>query len=309
MENIHKVYIALSSHDKELVKNAFYNNQLIEDICKCSINPVSYSELPKEINNLLEEYLTNLWSLLTTKDAKKNIKLKEQCGNIYEHYCDLFKDKRQIFTVCPVCGIEELLEEYDSCNDENEENQTKAREAYDHYLPKSLYPFMSISFENLIPICHHCNSDYKHKYNTPYDGSHRQKCFFPYSSGNNSIQVNIQSEHILKALSSSNSWFIELNSPNDIQEEIDSWDRIFQIKSRYKNRIKTKEASWKQRLYTEYKHDSSSNTFTLDSFKIKMYRDIQLTDQSSAIVQKSYYDYFLNNLLPSYMAMEEEMNQ
>lgn len=308
LHNLHNLYIHCTPEEKCIIENAYQINQQIREICNKRIDPVKYDVLPSSIKKQLEEYLTNLWTLLIEKDENKNKKIKEKCGNIYEHYCDLFKDKKQIFTVCPVCGIEELLSEYDACRSHTNNIKKRAREAYDHYIPKALYPFISINFSNLIPICHHCNSDYKGTYDTPYNGANRQKCFYPYSAEHNNIKVNIECDPILDDLTVSNDWSIELSSSDNIIEEICSWDRIFNIQARYVNRIKTKHDSWKERLYNEYIIERSSGPFVLEHFKSKMYRDIKLTDQSSAIVQKAYYDYFLNNLLPTYIEMEEEIN-
>jgi len=36
------------------------------------------------------------------------------------------------------------------------------RPELDHFLPKSVYPFLALSFYNLVPSCHTCNSNLKH---------------------------------------------------------------------------------------------------------------------------------------------------
>ena len=37
----------------------------------------------------------------------------------------------------------------------------KRREPFDHYLLRSQYPFVSLIRNNLVPMCHDCNEDYK----------------------------------------------------------------------------------------------------------------------------------------------------
>jgi hypothetical protein len=39
------------------------------------------------------------------------------------------------------------------------------RPEFDHFLPKSKYPYLALSFYNLIPSCHICNSNLKHAIN------------------------------------------------------------------------------------------------------------------------------------------------
>lgn len=91
---------------------------------------------------------------------------------------------------CPFCGINDLLGEHHS-----------RREAYDHYLPKALYPFNSINFRNLVPACHHCNSSYKTSKDpayTPKDPAravHRRAIFYPYKAAAHSIELQIDLQH------------------------------------------------------------------------------------------------------------------
>lgn len=298
LQNIHQSYLTLDVNEKETIQEAFYNNKQIENICNGTINPIKYEQLPDSIKDILKSLYNTSWTLLTNKNDETNRTIKDRCGNIYEHYCNLFQEDRQIFTICPVCGLEELLGEYESCDNPNEENQKKVREAYDHYFPKALYPFISVNFNNLIPICHHCNSDYKHEYDTAYNHENnlRQECFYPFSAEANNISISIIDAQDTIRLASSNDWDIQATPLN---EKVSSWDRIFDIKSRYKTRIKTKEKAWKERLVDAIRNKPTHLSW--DEYKSFLYKDIKLRDQSSAIVQKAYYDYFFENLLDGYL--------
>lgn len=299
LQNIHQAYIILQEDEKNIIQEAFNNNRQIENICNGTIKPIKYEELALSIKDNLKALYNGSWTLLTNKDDEINTSIKDRCGNIYEHYCNLFQDRRQVFTICPVCGLEELLGEHESCNNPNEENQRKVREAYDHYFPKAIYPFISVNFNNLIPICHHCNSDYKHEYDTAYNNESnlRQECYYPFSiQEENNISISIIGAENVMTLEESNDWDIE-TIPLD--EKVSSWDRIFDIKSRYRKRIKTKEKAWKDRLV--YAVRNKPEVFSWDLYKTFLYNDIQLKDQSCAIVQKAYYDYFFENLLDGYL--------
>lgn len=54
-------------------------------------------------------------------------------------------------------------------------NGSKTTAEIDHFYPRSLYPFLSISFHNLIPSCKTCNSKFK----GPRD-THINKILYPY---------------------------------------------------------------------------------------------------------------------------------
>ena len=131
---------------------------------------------------------------------------------------------------CPYCGYGDIKGQHHS-----------KREAYDHFLPKGTYPFNSVNFRNLAPMCHECNSSYKlqkdpvrhldplHKANA----ATRRKAFYSYAAAAPSVSIEIK---ILDPK-------IEKLCPDDINlsitapgrdEEIESWKDIFGIEERYK---------------------------------------------------------------------------
>jgi len=300
LRNIYKIYLTLSRDEKIMVQNAFKQNQLIEKICNNFISPIKYSDLENSISEELKKFFNSSWTLLTNKNETTNTKIKEKCGNIYEHCCDLFIDERQNFTICPVCGIEELLGEHEACEDPNDGEKKKVREAYDHYLPKALYPFISISFLNLIPICGHCNNDYKYTYDTPYYENNRQKCFYPFSNQEiNDIDIKIIFSQKVSVLNKSSDWEVSFLTSSNIEEEIVSWDRIFQVKQRYMQRIKKKEKSWKNILIGAMKDKHATQSWS--DFQEKFYNNIDIFGQTNGIIQKAYCDYYFSNLLPAYI--------
>lgn len=302
LRSIHQVYLEFSENEKTMVRDAYENNRQIQNICNNLVEPIKYEQLPESISQELKKLYNSAWTLLSNKDDNINTIIKDKCGNIYEHYCSLFQGRRQIFTICPVCGLEELLGEQSACSNPNENDQKKVREAYDHYFPKKLYPFISISFSNLIPICHHCNSDYKHDNDTAFnvDSGLQQECFFPFSNQEiNEISISIIDAENMIELYSNDNWNIELSGEENIMNKIHSWNRIFLIKDRYKKRIKEKEVVWLERLVDAVK--SKPREMSWEDYKIFLYKDVNLSNQASAVVQKAYYDYFFENLLDGYL--------
>ena len=58
--------------------------------------------------------------------------------------------KERGLEVCPYCGREKI-------NMAEEEERTDSKPPIDHFLPKSKYPFLAMSYYNLIPCCTFCN--------------------------------------------------------------------------------------------------------------------------------------------------------
>lgn len=65
-----------------------------------------------------------------------------------------------IHTTCPYCNYH-FIDVTDISNENDKENIKRAYLDLDHFMPKSQNPFFALSFYNLIPSCHTCNSGEK----------------------------------------------------------------------------------------------------------------------------------------------------
>lgn len=87
--------------------------------------------------------------------------------NIFENFKDLYKVFRNKWAielvqdlkinVCPYCNREYIFKFVNS-----KKANAGVVATFDHYYSKTNYPFLAISFYNLIPCCHICNSKFKH---------------------------------------------------------------------------------------------------------------------------------------------------
>jgi hypothetical protein len=117
---------------------------------------------------------------ISPKDFTKSIM---QLKDLYE----VFRNKWAVeliedldIQLCPFCNREYIFRFEDT-------KSKKARiiATLDHYYDKDTYPFLAVSFYNLIPCCHICNSKFKHSKNFyeikhlhPYEDDFNKKATF-----------------------------------------------------------------------------------------------------------------------------------
>ncbi|WP_434728561.1 HNH endonuclease [Pseudomonas soli] len=230
VERIYGLFSALTADQINQLQQWYQGNNDLEKVC--AIDPAThlarYVDIAvnhKELAAQLGAFFKGLYSQSLLNLAA----LRDKIGDIDDHYKTFVQTNKA--GKCPFCGINDLLSEY----------HTK-REAYDHYLPKALYPFNSINFRNLVPACHHCNSSYKTSQNpayTPKDPAgvvRRRAVFYPYKTTQHSIelQVVLHQPDIAKLTPAD---ITLLFGPAAVTEELDTWKDVYGIEERYKAKL------------------------------------------------------------------------
>lgn len=229
---IERVYIIFQGFDqptKDLLAQAYRNNNNVLDLCKQQngCDPYVYVTLQALNEGLKNELITFYKSLFTSVIHLKVV--QDKIGTIDNHY-DQFvttNDERK----CPFCGLNSI----------KGPNRT-VRDAYDHYLPKDIYPFNSINFKNLAPMCHECNSSHKLRQDpiTNPNTNARRRAFFPYDTDNGyEINVDLTFTNPDIHTLSENDVTVNLTSPTH-QQEVDTWKEVFGIEERYKEKCASK---------------------------------------------------------------------
>lgn len=96
---------------------------------------------------------------LTTYQEEENEFIRE-LEKVFNY--DKIKDKANFaqklnITCCPYCNREYIFE----FEDASKSGEVRILAHLDHYYDKATYPFLGLSFFNLIPSCHTCNSKFK----------------------------------------------------------------------------------------------------------------------------------------------------
>lgn len=189
VERIYGFFSVLSDAQIRQFQQWYQGNNDLEKVC--ANDPATqlarYGDIAVNHKDLAVQ-LGTFFKGLYSQSLLNLVALRGKIGDIDDHY-QMFVQANKAGK-CPFCGVNDLLGEYHN-----------KREAYDHYLPKALYPFNSINFRNLVPACHHCNSSYKTSKDpayTPKDPARavqRRAVFYPYKPAAQSIELQITLQH------------------------------------------------------------------------------------------------------------------
>jgi len=251
--SIYNEFAGVDADFKNTLRDSYIANNNIEGLCSNKeIIPITYQDInaryPK-LAAILKEFYSRIYGSKSPFNLKVFGFLNETLLQDYDTEFMKINGKE----ICPFCGINFL-----------KGNNHTYREAYDHFIPKGIYPFNAINFKNLAPMCHECNSTYKltkkpiynndvHNINPIEREAERSFSFYPYSA--NEIQLNFQIN--LKTNK------IDEMTPNDIDliieaenndEQIDSWKRVFGLEERYKALLCSPSAGkdWYNSIMDEY---------------------------------------------------------
>jgi len=246
---------SLSAAQRAQVSVLYDNNNDIEALCANDPQkaPGTYADIGG-INTDLEKELKAFFKSLFA-DVIHLKAVTSRTAEIDAHY-DAFVTENDEGK-CPYCGYGDIKSQ-----------NRKVREAYDHFLPKGTYPFNSVNFKNLAPMCHECNSSYKlqkdplrhidplHKAN----GGVRRKAFYSYAAAAPGITIDL-------TLSTTDICNLR---PFDItltfaapgrDEEVESWKDVFGIEDRYSDKCcgKNDGKAWLQQIIEECSNHGQSS--------------------------------------------------
>ncbi|MBP7906301.1 MAG: hypothetical protein KA099_13375 [Alphaproteobacteria bacterium] len=221
VERIYGLFGPLTPAQIDQLRQWYKANNDIEKVCANdpTVQIARYADIAA-IHPDLSGQLASFFKGLYSQQLLDLAALREKIGQIDEHYQTFM----QVNTTgkCPFCGLGDIKGVHHT-----------RREAYDHYLPKALYPFNSINFRNLAPACHECNSTYKLSKDPARNAAGRRKAFYPYTTGAHQIEITVDlNTPDVDRLTPAG---IQLTfGPAAVREEIETWKEVYGIDERYK---------------------------------------------------------------------------
>jgi hypothetical protein len=222
---------ALEQPKRDQLAVMFNDSTAVDDLCsgKAGRRPYNYDDLEAWEPVIAEKLKIFFYDLFD-----EHIKwgpIKKKLGNLKDHVDSFCATNEE--GLCPFCGL----------TDNRDENY-KTRDDYDHYLPRHKYPFNSVNFRNLAPMCSDCNKSYKTTKDpisrTP---GTRQKAYAPFDPAVTlpKFSVALDSSKI-KALSLTDICITITSATH--QEEVDTWQWLFGIQERYKGKLCKKRGAY-----------------------------------------------------------------
>lgn len=288
---ITRVYHELPDPDKAIMQTAFQVNNNIQTLCNdVHTNPIKFEAFHENIRKLLKDFFTMLWD-----GYPQNQLVEDEFGTIQEHFTAFTNKSHQKALICPFCGINKL-----------KPSGGIHRDAYDHYIAKATYPFVSVNFQNLFPACHECNSDEKKAIDTLYDGTIRRQTLFPYDITYNPEQLTVTITPAepynpvnLKTLLNEINWDYGITLAGGHDVRLAAWDGMYHIKRRYKENLKVYETEWFEELIKKYKRERVKGTSFIN-FRNEILEDAKylITNSGMGILKHSYFSFIfsINNI-------------
>jgi len=249
VESIYHIFQKLPADAIRRLRRWYRGNNNLERICSNNANVplVRYDDIKATHPELAEQLGTFFKGLYERVDLAA---LRKQVGDIDDHYKTFRRANRS--DRCPFCGLSDLLGP-----------DHGPREAYDHYLPKALYPFNSINFRNLLPACHHCNSSYKGGKDPAFSPAEngqqvRRKLFYPFASKPWKIALRVSLKPDAIEHPEPNDITLDFG-PAELSEQIGTWKDVYGIEERYCAKLCGTDArDWLEQALTQQRwHDES----------------------------------------------------
>lgn len=224
VEQIYGLFSALTAVQIKQFQQWYQGNNDLEKVCANdpATHLARYADIAVNHKDLAAQ-LGMFFKGLYSQSLLDLAALRAKIGDIDDHYQTFMRTNKA--GKCPFCGIGDIKGAHHS-----------KREAYDHYLPKVLYPFNSINFRNLAPVCHECNSTYKLSKDPAHNPAGRRKSFNPYSPKGHNVQIQVTLQHadIYKLVPAD----ITIQfGPAALGEELDTWQDVYGIEERYKAKL------------------------------------------------------------------------
>lgn len=228
--------IKLKPSEFDDFKNTYFNNLTSEQLC---------SKVPDLGDKQIDEAVAKLPQGISYKKDSYNFGKKKFYELIVEAMCYNDVQKTEIRPYMKRMGLNTCV--YCNASYAVATDDRKATFQVDHWLPKSEYPFLCISFFNLYPACMHCNQ---------IKSDSRTYKFCLYTEDPNELdpfKFSIDDKSIIKYLLSNDFELLKVNLKSDtLTKEAEEHFNFFHLGGLYSQfSDEIEEIVWKAKIYNE----------------------------------------------------------
>ena len=232
VDEIYEICKELTDDERATIREAFFVNNDVESLCEGEFSPIGLNTLHLVVAQRMKPLLVRFYNELISSKEKLDYynKLIENSGN---------------YKFCPCCGLTPV-----------ESAESHYREDNDHYLPKADYPFASVNFGNLPPLCSKCNKKCKSTKN-PFENGRVSFYAFKPLENEFEISVGINDEDSTDYLELIESEVVI--SFNNNTDKVDTWNWLFEINTRYNEEVRQFSKSELRLLKSKFERNKKRN--------------------------------------------------
>lgn len=289
-ESLFKAFKRLNKTKQTELISVYTSSKDIKNIC--SDLTIIYKGIDK-YDKLIQKPLKSLFEYLFNETVGTDVFKKNAKMNIDDHYA-LFQKTNMGF-VCPFCGLESYT------------LPAVRRAEYDHFLPISIYPWLGVNFNNLVPMGDHCNGK-KNDANILYkekEAINRRLVWYPYEWINYSVVLTCKKKPSLVDMSGD--WEVNFKASSaKNQDKIKTWNDVFDIPLQFTEHIKM----YHKKFIEDFAHKNNLNGQRLSLVKLidelKKYRNNGIGDvrmEPRAKLKWIWANYYINTKDKSQLAL------
>ena len=217
---LHDLFSNLSPADRVRIASDARQMDDLLLLCKDKgLEPLRFASL-RAMSAPLAGELKDLFYELFDETLRSGSAEKE-LGTLRAHYDALVS--AQASKLCPFCGLIPILTK-----------DSKPRDAFDHFLPRSIYPLQAVNFDQLVPMCKRCNEQFKRDADPLYDGDEtRRRAFYPFDCAPCafSISITLPTKYLREVQAEEIG--LSING-DEFFEEVGTWKEVFDLENRYR---------------------------------------------------------------------------
>lgn len=289
-EILFKAFKKLSGAKQRNIIDIYRTSRNVQNICS---DDTSLYPLLTTLDKNIQGPLKSLFEFLFNETIGTDIFQKQSKMHIDAHY-KKFQNKNNVH-VCPFCGLETYtLPEF-------------RRAEYDHYLPISIYPWLGVNLNNLVPMGDHCNGK-KNAANILYSDAAatvRRQVWYPYEWINHSMSIVCKKKPNINDIKGEWEITFKANTSSN-QSKIDTWTQVFEISKRFNNSLST----YHKRFIEDFAHKNElkGQRLTLTGLKdeLRKYRDNGIGNiklETMAKLKFLWADYYIKTTDKSQLAV------